>query len=141
MAKKVDTSHARKEQQRTTDAKAELLRQLEERLGVVTLACKDAGVSRCQYYKWLKEDEEFRAKVDDIQEVALDFVENALFRNIQNRDTQSILYYLKTKGSKRGYGERQEIKIEMPQFNDNRTQAEVAGIFAERMKLYDESTE
>ena len=141
MAKKVDTSHARKEQERTTKGKEELLRQLENNCGVVAPACEAAGVSRTQYYNWLNGDEEFRAKVDGIQEVALDFVEHALFRNIKKGDTQSILYYLKTKGSKRGYGERQEIKIDMPQFNDNRTNAEVAGIFAERMKLYGESTE
>ena len=117
-----------------------MLLQLEKNCGIVSPACEAAGVSRTQYYKWL-EDDEFRAKVDDIQEVAKDFVEHALFRNIQKGDTQSIIYYLKTKGSSRGYGDRQEIKIEMPQFNDNRTNAEVAGIFAERMKLYGESTE
>ena len=135
MAKKLDTSHARKEQERTTRGKKEMLLQLEKNCGIVSPACEAAGVSRTQYYKWL-EDDEFRAKVDDIQEVAKDFVEHALFRNIQRGDTQSIIYYLKTKGASRGYGDRQEIKVELPTFNDNRTEEEIQRIMQERMKLY-----
>ena len=75
--------------------------------------------------------------VEDIQEVALDFVEHKLFKNIRAGDTQSILFYLRSKGGKRGYAERHEVKVEIPQFKDNRTNEEVANIFKERMKLYD----
>lgn len=137
MAKKSDTrTQAQKEQQRTTDGKAELLQCLERRLGVVTNACKDAGVSRSQYYEWKKNDPEFAAAVEEIQDVALDFVETKLFSNINLGDTSSILFYLRTKGIKRGYGDRQEIKVELPQFNDNRTEEEVQNILRERMRLY-----
>lgn len=139
MAKKADTrTQAHKEQQRTTEGKAEMLQCLERRLGVVTNACKEAGVSRSQFYEWKKNDPEFAKAVEDIQEVALDFVETKLFKNIDLGDTSSILFYLRTKGTKRGYGDKHEVKVELPQFNDNRTNAEIAGIFAERMKLYGE---
>lgn len=142
MAKKTDTrthAHAKQEQQRTTDGKALLLEKLESHLGVVTTACRAAGVSRSQFYEWRKTDEAFAQAVDEIQEVALDYVESKLFENVKCNDTSSILFYLRTKGIKRGYGDRKEIKVEMPQFNDNRTNEEVAGIFAERMKLYGEA--
>ena len=140
-AKKADTrtqAHAKQEQQRTTDGKALLLEKLEKHLGVVTSACREAGVSRTQFYEWKKTDEAFSQAVEDIQEIALDFVESKLFKNVAVGDTSSILFYLRTKGIKRGYGERHEVKVDVPQFNDNRTNAEIAGIFAERMKLYGE---
>lgn len=137
MAKKADThAGARKEQQRTTNGKQEVLTALENRLGVVTIACKEAGVSRSQFYEWKQTDPAFAQAVEDIQEVALDFVEHKLFKNITAGDTQSILFYLRSKGSKRGYADRQEIKVELPQFNDNRTEEEVQNILRERMRLY-----
>lgn len=137
MAKKADThAGARKEQQRTINGKEEVLTALENRLGVVTIACKEAGVSRSQFYEWKQTDPAFAKAVEDIQEVALDFVEHKLFKNITAGDTQSILFYLRSKGGKRGYAERHEVKVEIPQFKDNRTNEEVANIFKERMKLY-----
>ena len=36
-----------------------LLDALEVSLGIVTTACKNAGVARATYYDWLKEDEDF----------------------------------------------------------------------------------
>lgn len=137
MAKKTDTrTQAHKEQKRTTEGKKAVLQALEARLGVVTISCQEAGVSRAQFYEWKNTDPEFAKAVDEIQEVALDYVEEKLFRNITNRDTQSILFYLRCKGGKRGYADRHEVKVELPQFNDNRTEEEIQGILQERMKLY-----
>ena len=109
MAKKINTTRAR-EQERTKRAKEELLRQLSLRFGIVKNAYKAAGISRVIYYRWLQEDEEFRAEVDAIQEDAKDFVEAKLYDNINKNDTQSILFYLKTKCKDRGYTERTEIE-------------------------------
>lgn len=112
MANKMDTSRVR-EQRRTKDAKAELLRQLSARFGIVKNACKATGIPRSLYYKWLKEDAGFRAEVDNIMEEAKDFVEAKLYDNINNNDTQSILFYLKTKCKDRGYTERTEIQADI----------------------------
>tara|TARA_R110000824_G_C14751059_1_gene628603 strand:+ start:194 stop:547 length:354 start_codon:yes stop_codon:yes gene_type:complete len=94
---------------KTEHHKKALIEALEKSLGVVTTACKSLGVGRTTFYGWLKEDEEFAEKVNDIQNIALDFVESKLFENIRDGKTSEMIFYLKTKGKSRGYIERQEI--------------------------------
>jgi len=89
--------------------KESLLKSLEQSLGVVTVACKKADIPRSTYYKWLKEDEAFAIEVRDIENVALDFAESQLHKQIAADSTAATIFYLKTKGKKRGYVERQEI--------------------------------
>ena len=81
---------------------------LEKSLGVVTTACKQVGIGRTQFYEWLK-DPEFKAEVDAIQDIALDFAESQLHQQIKGGNTAATIFYLKTKGKRRGYVERQEI--------------------------------
>lgn len=90
--------------------KKALLEALEKTLGVVTTACKQVGVSRKTYYKYLKEDAEFLAEVNDIENVALDFAESQLHKQVQEGNTTATIFLLKTKGKKRGYVERQQIE-------------------------------
>lgn len=97
------------DQPRVKAAKQRLVKALVKSLGIVTDACKLAKVERVTYYKYLKEDPEFAKEVDSISDVALDFAESALHENIRNGKEASIIFYLKTKGKKRGYIERQEI--------------------------------
>ena len=88
-----------------------LIESLENSLGIVSTACTKANISRSSFYKWYKEDEEFRNKVDEIDNVKLDFVESQLFKNIQNQKERSIIFYLQHKGHKRGYIHRQDINL------------------------------
>ena len=94
---------------KTEHHKKALLEALEKSLGVVTTACKIAGVGRTTYYEWYKDDLDFKSKVDDLQNVALDFAESQLHKQIADNSTPATIFYLKTKGKKRGYVERQEI--------------------------------
>jgi len=89
--------------------KESVLKALEQSLGVVNMACKKANVPRSTFYKWMKEDDEFAQKVQDIDNIALDFVESQLHKQIADSSTAATIFYLKTKGKKRGYIERQEI--------------------------------
>jgi hypothetical protein len=88
-----------------------LLQALESSLGIVSTACNRTGISRSSFYKWYKEDEEFRKKVDEIDNVKLDYVETKLFKNIENEKEKSIIFYLQHKGHKRGYVQRQNINL------------------------------
>lgn len=91
------------------DYKKKVLEALEEHHGIVTNACKAVNVGRSTFYKWINEDEEFKKAVDDVQDVAIDFVESKLFQQIDEGNPTSTIFYLKTKAKKRGYIERQEI--------------------------------
>ena len=88
-----------------------LIESLENSLGIVSTACTKVNISRSSFYKWYKEDEEFRNKVDEIDNVKLDFVESQLFKNIQKEKERSIIFYLQHKGHKRGYIHRQDINL------------------------------
>ena len=91
--------------------KESILEALEKSLGVVTMACKSADVPRSTYYKWLKEDEEFAKAVKDIENIALDFGESQLHKQIKDGNTSATIFFLKTKGKKRGYIERSELDL------------------------------
>ena len=88
-----------------------LIESLENSLGIVSTACSKANISRSSFYKWYKEDEDFRNKVDEIDNVKLDFVESQLFKNIQKEKERSIIFYLQHKGHKRGYIQQQNINL------------------------------
>lgn len=94
---------------KTEQHKKAILEALEKSLGVVTTSCKKVGIGRTQFYNWLNDDNEFRTKVDDIQNVALDFAESQLHKQIGDGNTSATIFYLKTKGKKRGYVERTEF--------------------------------
>jgi len=92
--------------EQTEQYKKAVLIALEKSLGVVTEACKQAGIGRTTFYEWLKEDKDFAVLVDDVQEIALDYAESQLFKNIGAGKEASLIFYLKTKGRKRGYVEK-----------------------------------
>jgi len=97
---------------RRETTKDKLLRALEEEHGVVSSACKRAGISRAMYYKLWNQDDKFREQCYEIQEAAIDFVESQLFKQITQGNITGQIFYLKTKGKHRGYIEKQEIQQE-----------------------------
>ena len=110
MAKTTKSNTTKKEEQlRTQKLKAATLEALEKSLGIVTTACKKVDIARSTFYKWVAEDKEFESAVTDMDNIALDFAESSLHKQIQSGVPVSTIFYLKTKGKKRGYIERQEI--------------------------------
>ncbi len=91
--------------------KKNLLEALEQSLGIVTTACKIVGCARSTFYKYYKDDQDFRASVDELENLTLDFVESKLHKQIENDNTTATIFYLKTKGKKRGYIERKEVEM------------------------------
>lgn len=122
----------------TVIAKMRTLEALSNSLGNITEACLAAGTGRATYYEWLSRDPEFKKKAEDVDEIALDFVESKLFETIKGfkigkvnaqgelaiydtgPDVRSITFYLKTRGKKRGYVERIETELKNPgEFSPN----------------------
>ena len=94
---------------KTEHHKKAMIDALEKSLGIVTTACKNVGIGRTTFYEWMKDDKQFEKEVNEIQNIALDFAESQLHKQIGDGSTAATIFYLKTKGKKRGYIERQEI--------------------------------
>mgnify|MGYP003127325582 FL=1 len=96
--------------QNATLKKRAMIEALEKTMGIVSPACKLVGIHRSTHYRWINEDSEYKKEVDDVENLALDFAEGKLVENIRDKKESSIFFYLKTKGKKRGFVERQEIQ-------------------------------
>jgi hypothetical protein len=94
--------------------KKAMLDALEKSLGVVTSACKSVGIARQTHYEWMKEDADYKAAVEELSDVAIDFAESQLHKQIREGNSTATIFFLKTKGKKRGYIERQEVDIQTP---------------------------
>ena len=99
--------------------KGMMIQAMEKSLGIVTTACRSVGVSRETHYRWLREDSEYRQSINSIESMALDLAESKLHQEILNGNTACIIFFLKTKGKKRGYVEEQEVEttIKAPDFS------------------------
>jgi hypothetical protein len=113
--------------QNATLKKNAMLKALESTLGVVTSACEVVGIDRRTHYRWMNEDEAYRVQVESLTDLAVDFAESQLFELIKGAhrevstpdgeviriqdapNTSATIFYLKTRGKKRGYVERNEI--------------------------------
>jgi hypothetical protein len=96
---------------KTEQHKRAMLDALEKSLGVVTAACKAVGIGRTTHYLWMQDDAEYKAAVDGLSDVALDFAESQLHKQIKDGNSTATIFFLKTKGKKRGYIERQEVEV------------------------------
>lgn len=119
--------------------KKKLLEALRANLGVVETACKAAGVARQNHYDWLKKDAKYAASVAEVDDVAIDFGESMLFKLMKGytlpdtkvflnsdskqpiivpitkhigTDASSVIFFLKTRGKKRGYIEKTQVESE-----------------------------
>ena len=89
--------------------KKNLLTALRNHAGLVSPACREVGISRQQFYYYMKHDKEFAEAVEDIYEETIDFVESKLLEKIQQGSERSILFFMKYRGKKRGYTDNIDI--------------------------------
>jgi transposase-like protein len=75
----------------------------------VDSACKIVDISRNTFYNWLKEDQKFKETYEALGESILDLAEASLIKQIQEMNTTATIFYLKTKGKKRGYIEQGNV--------------------------------
>ena len=93
----------------THPKKKAMLNMLVRSLGVVTTACNSVGIHRRTHYDWMDSDAEYRNAVNELNELVIDFAESHLHKRIKEGDTIATIFFLKTKGKKRGYVERTEL--------------------------------
>lgn len=84
---------------------------MKKTLGNITASSEAAGINRCTYYEWYEKDADFRAAIDAISESCIDFAESSLMQQIKDGNPTSTIFYLKTKGKKRGYVEKVESEV------------------------------
>ncbi len=89
--------------------KALFLEVYEKSMCNMSLTCRQMGISRETARTWMVSDPDFRALVDELQETRIDFVENALDKQVKEGNMTAICFYLKCRAKHRGYVERQEI--------------------------------
>lgn len=92
------------------------LQHFKDAKGIVSYACQKIDITRSCYYKWLATDPKFKEKCDEVNEEVIDIVESKLLSAINNEDLTAIIFYLKTKGKKRGYVERVEQDVNVNPF-------------------------
>ena len=114
MAKKTQNTKTDVTNVTTLDKKEKFLKGLKSNLGNITEACKSVNISRQTYYRWIEADKEFEQSCRDAEESLLDLAENRLLEKIDKYDTTSIIFFLKTKGRKRGYNESTQLELVKP---------------------------
>lgn len=90
--------------------KKNLLKALENCNGLVTTACKKAGLSRKTFYDYIAGDPDFHEAFIEIQEAQLDNSESKLHSLINQEEPSAIYFHLKCRGKERGYIERSQVE-------------------------------
>jgi ACT domain-containing protein len=116
-------------QERILQQKKDLIEALWKHKGIIQTAVGEVGLSRATYYEYFNNDPAFKREALEAQEVALDHVEGKLHDLIdgvlveqhtltgepvvykKEPNVTATIFYLKTKGKKRGYVEKAENEI------------------------------
>lgn len=103
--------------------KNDLEKAIKEKAGLITFIASGLNVTRDAVYKAI-ERYKLEGKLDEARDSTLDLAESQLFNALRDGDKQSVQFYLKTIGRKRGYVEKQEVEhmgdilIELEDHND-----------------------
>ena len=96
------------EQNRTKINKERLLKALESSLGVITTALKACGLSRTNFYKWIKEDENFAEQVKEIENIQKDFIMSKYYECVKDKVPSVVIHAAKTR---LGWNETNKIDL------------------------------
>lgn len=115
---------------RSNNKKEIMLQCLKNSMGIISTACEKADIARKTHYEWYNNDSDYSAQVDAIQESCIDFAESKLMELINGAKHEvatakgevltvqdgpnptACIFYLKTKGKKRGYVEKSELDVQ-----------------------------
>lgn len=80
--------------------------------GFQAMAAADLGIARSTLCNRIKKSPILRATLDDQVELKLDAAETALKKAVDSGEGWAVTFFLKCKGQKRGYVEKQQITVE-----------------------------
>lgn len=84
----------------------------------ITATCAALNISRRTFYNKKEKSKKFQELLSEADESMLDFAESKLMEHINNNDITSLIFFLKTKGKKRGYVERTEHDVNANPFQE-----------------------
>lgn len=82
----------------------------------ITATCAALGISRKTFYEWKEKKKKLAEGLEAAEEAIIDFAESKLVEHINNDDVQALIFFLRTKGKKRGYVEKTETDVNINQF-------------------------
>jgi len=78
----------------------------------VSVASKQAGISRQTYHNWLDKFDTFKKEIEDIEEEVYDAMEQKIKQMSIAGNTTMMIFFAKTKMKNRGYIETVEHKLD-----------------------------
>ena len=82
----------------------------------ITATCTALGIARKTFYEWGEKKKKLAEGLEAAEEAIIDFAESKLVEHINNDDVQALIFFLRTKGKKRGYVEKTEADVNINQF-------------------------
>ena len=86
--------------------------------GLVTMTAKSLGITPSAIHQRIKNHKLLQEVIVETEDTHLDQAERALWDNIDGHDNTAIIFYLKYKGSKRGYRVGEDIAGSTDDIND-----------------------
>ena len=79
------------------------------KLGNISEACKEVGISRKTYYRWLKQNK-FNQMLNDATEHHNDLIYQRILKKALEEDKDMMKFWAKTQMKHRGFYEKQETE-------------------------------
>lgn len=91
----------------------QIVEALEKAAGIITVAAQMLGMRRECLSRRISKTESLQGALKAIEERTLDLAEGQLLKSIKNGNLTAVIFFLKTKGMRRGYAEKRDVYGEM----------------------------
>ncbi len=99
---------------------ADIAKALEENSGFLTATANDLKITLRTLYTYFDRYPKLKQLREDLEVSILDLAESQLLENIQNGNLTAIIFFLKTRGRKRGYVENPNYQVNDSDGSDNK---------------------
>lgn len=96
----------------------EIAKVYEKKLCNISATCSALGINRLTFYRRREKSKTLQKLLEEAEESLLDWAETKLISHIEDGDITTLLFFLKTKGKKRGYVEKVENDVNINGFEE-----------------------